>query len=238
MERSGFQYIPVDPGPGGLNLFAPTPLERMTTAELVATYGFGISTQLFEQSQLPEGLVGRPAAPSAASLPDDPNEEYLSTLNSAQQVAYQTALTGDDGEGGCFAEVAAVLRVEFPESELTADLATAFDDVRALVMADESVLEARERVAECLTERGFSVASNAPIEASIQARVSSLQARAEPPLSDSDALNLRMIQDDEIALAKAALECGYFDEYSAIVTRRRYAIEQEYVDSHPELFVD
>ena len=104
MAAKGFEYTPEDVSAlisfdsenGGLD-----PSSREWTEK----YGFGVTTQHFSQSQVGPNLVGHEDN-YGDEMEDfeDPNQEYLSSLDDQEQEAYQQALYGNMFGPGSFDE--------------------------------------------------------------------------------------------------------------------------------------
>lgn len=156
MAAAGFEYSPNPP---------PAPLSngegpRQGTRDWVEIYGFGITTQLFDQSVVGEGLLG-------TSFPSDPgsdsNSERLATMSDVERQAYMVALEGDltmapaaddvaitfTGLGGCRGEALAATGMD-----LTNRFETQMAAIAQGIMADGEMQSLRDGVRECVLGQG------------------------------------------------------------------------------------
>ena len=101
MRELGWEYIPVDQSQftGDFNDAGPDGLEY-GSAEWVAKYGLGITTQAFSQSEVGPDLVGFDDSDFVDSDEGfvDPNQDYVATLGPAEQDAYFADLHGEQPE--------------------------------------------------------------------------------------------------------------------------------------------
>lgn len=95
MQAEGFEYQPQDSSHS--EMFVEEDEFEWGSAEFVAKYGFGASTQYFSQDQVGPDLVGH-NYPTFMTEEDhvDPNQEYIDSLGESGQKAYHEALHGTD----------------------------------------------------------------------------------------------------------------------------------------------
>jgi hypothetical protein len=96
MRAEGFEYTPSSNDQ--FQSFLVEDELGYGTAEWVAKFGFGISTQAFSQSAVGPNLVG--STDEGFDLDDDttttdPNQTYVETLSDAEQTAYYATLYGN-----------------------------------------------------------------------------------------------------------------------------------------------
>jgi len=168
MKKKGFQYTPhplrfgaesqVDRYAGGLSVLEPADQVRAFRSK----YGFGgYSKQVY-----PNDAALRPAASASGK---NPNNAIRAALGPAQQKAYDRAFAGNSGEAetgqgapngddvGCAGEASAkYFGTQTDESRAASRRAYAqFEN-------DPAVIEAAQKYAGCLKDRGYTVASTRP----------------------------------------------------------------------------
>lgn len=181
MQELGFEYTPrSDTGPvifsAGVDQLDPF------SDEYVETFGFGISTQMFPQSMVGEGLVGFPDEMAGIGPdfdpPEDPNQEYVDSLSPGAQEAYYEALHGkgpdfdpssmteeemnaafeDFRPSGCANEA----REEMfnsgpfgPDNGFEEAFGDQLDNLYERVEADPRIVAVESEIASCVSERGL-----------------------------------------------------------------------------------
>lgn len=99
MSAQGFEYYPEDP-----ERFADfsNPFdEDWGSEEWTKTWGFGVTTQAFGQSQVGPDLLGYPddqIFPTEDELAEDPNQIYVASLSEGEIEAYYQVLYGNEPE--------------------------------------------------------------------------------------------------------------------------------------------
>lgn len=96
MAEQGFEYIPDNPDQ--MISFESTDSEGLEwgSQEWAAKYGFGVTTQRWQQSVVGPELVGMADDQYQGQEYVDPNAEYMESLSEAEQMAFQEALWGND----------------------------------------------------------------------------------------------------------------------------------------------
>ncbi|MEM8924881.1 MAG: hypothetical protein AAGD35_15360 [Actinomycetota bacterium] len=284
MQAEGFEYTPVDPsqffGFGGEDGLEPG------SDEWVARYGFGVSTQEYGQSQVGPDLVGfDDSFIQNLDADSDPNSTYYQSLPEADRKAYDEALYGGDDAFPTFDDTLSEEEIEAEmenfdfqpqgcqgEAFSAGNSAFAFydafgDDLEEMferIEADPRVLEAEQKVADCVAERGltftgFDDAEDAireeleqidgpsgPFGAMTEDDIAEFEEMSEeeqeaffnqgpPELSDADKQLLGDIQTREIELATAASDCGGSQQDQlALFQELRIEYEQEFVDANAD----
>ena len=185
MRELGWEYVPMD-GAGDI-FFGGDPFEadglEYGSAEWVAKYGLGITTQAFGQGQVGPDLVGYDDSQMAefdeamADQPD-PNAEYVNSLSEAEQEAYFTDLYGDQPEfddtlteeeqeafwndwepTGC-QSVAYDTGFGGPEQAFYEAFGDELDEMYERVSADPRIVAQQSELADCLAESGHSISAD------------------------------------------------------------------------------
>lgn len=147
--------------------------------EWVDKYGFGVSTQRFPQSEVGADLIGF----DDESMPDmddpgmgDPNQEYLEGLSDGEREAWDKALWGEppdfsmmdeeDSESfmfepeGCQGEAFEQVYNagpggDFDQQGFFESFGDELESMQERAESDPRVVEYRNRVADCVAEKGF-----------------------------------------------------------------------------------
>ncbi len=98
MVAEGFEYIPVDTSAQEFTFEDQFDGLEWGSDEWTATYGFGVSTQQFSQTQVGPDLVGHTWNDGGPGndQPTDPNQAYVDSLGENERNAYYNALYGTD----------------------------------------------------------------------------------------------------------------------------------------------
>lgn len=209
MQEQGFDYVQT--GTEEVRQLWPRELlddldQGMSEREYAGKYGFGIAPILL----LTEALSAEHAV---VGDPDDPNFDQAAFDQRIKEMAgrsdqypdedtpegdaYWKALVGDDGGGGCSEEASAILRGHNAKVDLQADI----DQRRERFLADGRVVGFYQEWAECMTALGFK-GYDSPMSYAVMMEAS-IEADYEAFLANSET-----IADEEIAAAKATLDCG------------------------------
>ena len=176
MAEQGFEYRAIDPSAWtnyGPSLEGP----QWGSREWAETYGFGISTQMFDQVTVGSQLVGNDW--SSYESPEDPNEEYMRTLTDEETNAYYEALAGNssydwdpslsDEENQVAADKYFEELIptgcdnlsyeEFKSADPWSELYTTFGDelngMYERVQSDPEITQALADLSRCVTDKGF-----------------------------------------------------------------------------------
>lgn len=216
MAEAGFTYLPRDPE---WVLQQQTGFDhQFGTREWSQSYGFGLSTLSFEQSELPPGLIGSPTPlntpPSAeANAIETANALYLNTLDQARLAEHDERLWRADDS--CEAQA----NVKFPEFANTdnVDFSTIdLDELRQRTLRSSVYLAVVDEVRQCVNDAGFEHGSYDEALTHMNER---LVDAIEEEYIFGDVLSLtsagfdalRGVQAEELALADAIWTCGGAD---------------------------
>ncbi len=151
--------------------------------EWTEKYGFGVSTQRWDQSELGPDLVGYDSGDVAEAVEyDDPNQEYRDSLSLAEQQAWEAALYGDQPEiafedlsqdeidaaydefyadyepTGCY-EISSDAVYSGTDQGVQSQFFEEFSDELEVLYASieehPDILAHREEVSACVVEKGF-----------------------------------------------------------------------------------
>lgn len=219
MSSKGFRYeIGAADAPETSSLSVLNPEQR------IQKFGFGLSTQVYEQADLPAGLVGRERS---TEPPADPNEAYIQTLDPAGRDAFYEAMTG------CLQVANEALSRDYPEMELSEAQQRAFQEVDTLVAADSEVAAAWADVVTCLKDAGFDAnVAGQRLEFLVQERLAELMDQTARSSVSALSREWAELQSFEISLAQFALRCGYFTTFTEIKTARFVVVSSHYVAEH------
>gem|GEM_PF-3405011 len=135
--------------------------------EWIGTFGFGVSTLWFAQSDLPPGLRGR----SSAQRPLDPNEQIRGSLGESELEEYMRALDGDpvillDATEEDFAEFQnqppdgcrqqAAMQIRSDSAAFVAQFGEDLADLERRFNADPRVVDYDRLVSACVAASGYS----------------------------------------------------------------------------------
>lgn len=177
----------------------------------IEKYGFGMSTQMFSQSQLGPDLVGYDDAQyDTGEDYVDPNAAYLEGLSDAEQMAFNEALYGgNDGPEydesltdeemnqlyddyynspdykptGCYniASEEVYSGGEFAVYEVFSD---ELNEMYERIQADPRIQAAEAKIAECMTDKGFAYTNMDAVYEDFNARTEPLWNTMPDPAAD------------------------------------------------------
>lgn len=214
MQKTGFQYVPVDYLTVRKSMDADKKAAGLTDEEFRQQFGYGISTRSLSANTPPQ-LSG---ADHAATIGfGKQNIDLFNSLSAADQAAYNRALLGESATatfavsletedfsttGGCTR--AAVEQIFKPEELHPAYL----NPGDALLAQDSRVIAATAKWASCMREAGFEYNNPEEIEPSLKDRMHAITGGAELVTLSPDAQEaLTELQGEERAIAVADLEC-------------------------------
>lgn len=183
MAEQGFEYIPQDPSAWVSIDPAELGEPEWNTREYAERYGFGVSTQMFEQSVVGPDLIGQNEAYNDATIWEDPNQDYIDALAPDVQSAYFEALYGNDPgvewddtlseeenqarvddyyenvytPSGCDAESQEETYADDPSTAFYQAFGDELDDLYQRVEADPELVEFRNERDRCVSEAGYDI---------------------------------------------------------------------------------
>jgi hypothetical protein len=207
MKAQGFDYVPVDPF---AQQQALTGKAKLTDEEFTKQFGYGIST-----------LFGR------GNQQSDPNDRIRKSLSSADRAAYDRALWGDNPgvtfseavDSGDFTELGGCTKqaseAAFGGSTVLTALVERLDGLDERIVQDQRMVNANEKWAGCMTDKGFRYEEPDAIDEDISKRFQSIVgASVRPgatgpptPGTSYDRAALTELQREEVRIANADLEC-------------------------------
>ncbi|MCP4083432.1 MAG: hypothetical protein GY745_00020 [Actinomycetia bacterium] len=233
MREQGFEYTPVDssqfmsfggPGEEELPYFSP---------EWVEKYGFGISTQMFPQSEVGPDLVGYDDSQFGDEGFEeefqDPNSEYVESLSEAERVAYYEALHGDSPditEGASDEEIDAFFQDWQPtgcqnEAYENSDMfgggdvgrfyeefGDEFEAIDERVEADQRVRDYRDEVNACLAEDGLEYTGMQDVYEQFESRLNGIGGQFYGDPFEDSGVDPDQMSDEEIDAFLSELEMG------------------------------
>ncbi len=203
MAGAGFEYVPVDFTTIREAMTSDKTAPGMSSSEYLREYGHGITTQ--EDKPIVEIGLG------------DQNRRILEGLSEPDKVAYRRTLWGENDDatfafglesedfsrtGGC---TRTAIEQVFDPAELAA---TYFNPADALILLDPRAQDALDEFAACMSSAGFAYSHPDDVDFDLQLRYDTLvQGRDLSQLTDLEAEQLSMLQDEERAVTAASDSC-------------------------------
>ena len=206
MRAQGFQYQPVDPFAAQQ---AVTGKARITDEEFTRQFGYGIST-----------LFGK------GNQQSDPNERIRTSLSSADRAAYDRALGGDNPgvtfaeavDSGDFSELGGCTKeasdAEFGGAAVLNQLVERLDGLDERIIQDQRMVQANEKWSACMQEKGYRYEEPDAIDEDMTERFQAIAGSGIrpgtstiPPGTSFDRAALTSLQQEEVRIANADLDC-------------------------------
>jgi hypothetical protein len=206
MRAQGFQYQPVDPFAAQQ---AITGKARITDEEFTKQFGYGISTLLGKGNQQ-----------------SDPNERIRSSLSGADRTAYDRALGGDNPgvtfqeavDSGDFSELGGCTKeasdASFGGAAVLNQLVERLDGLDERIIQDQRMVKANEKWSACMQEKGYRYEEPDAIDEDLTERFRGIVGAGIrpgtstiPPGSSFDRAARTALQEEEVRIANADLEC-------------------------------
>ena len=212
MNEGGFEYIAADFETVRAGMLADKSLPGLSEEEFIAQYGFGIST-------LYTGLdpqLADAATPAKIGLGEQ-NVQIYNSLSSADQVAYNRTLLGENTDatfavtleaedfsrtGGC---TRAAVEAVFTPEQLAVTYVNPLD---FLIEQDPRMITALAEFADCIRAEGFDYSHPDEAEEDIRERLDAIT-NGDPPeaLSTEAQAALTELQGEEQAIAEVSFAC-------------------------------
>jgi hypothetical protein len=206
MKAQGFEYVPVDPF---AQQQALTGKARISDEEFTRQFGFGIST-----------LFGK------GNQQSDPNERIRASLSTADRAAYDRALGGDNPgitfseavDSGDFTELGGCTKdaseAAFGGAAVLSSLVEKLDGLDERIVQDQRMVKATEKWAACMTEKGYRYEEPDEIDSDLEERFKAIVGSGvapgtstPPPGTSYDRAALTSLQQEEVRIANADLDC-------------------------------
>jgi hypothetical protein len=206
MRAQGFQYQPVDPFAAQQ---AVTGKARISDEEFTKQFGYGIST-----------LFGK------GNQQSDPNERIRNSLSAADRAAYDRALGGDNPgvtfqeavDAGDFSELGGCTKeasdASFGGAAVLNQLVERLDGLDERIIQDQRMVKANEKWSACMQEKGYRYEEPDAIDEDISERFKGIVGAGVrpgtstiPPGASFDRAALTALQEEEVRIANADLEC-------------------------------
>jgi hypothetical protein len=206
MKNQGFDYVPVDPF---AQQQALTGKARLTDEDFIKEFGYGIST-----------LFGRGNAQA------DPNDRIRNGLGTADRAAYDRALGGDNPgatfseavDSGDFSELGGCTKEAtdkaFGGTDLLTSLVGKLDELDERIVQDQRMVRANEKWAACMQEKGYRYEEPDAIDEDLTERFRNVVGAGIrpgtstiPPGTSFDRAALTSLQQEEVRIGNADLEC-------------------------------
>jgi hypothetical protein len=227
----------------------------------VSVYGFGISTQTFEAEDIDPALVGMGsgdpprgsnddmAASGDVDVSEDPNAEYIASLSEGGRDAYFASLSDCQDEAAVEADRA--IRNEAFVEQFGDDIADLFQQAETA----PEVVEVEGEMMDCLAEEGYRFSTFQDMLDSVSLEVQELSVEVYNPggasdeaegaevsggagrrsLTDEQNARLADIQQREVEMALAALECDASQERVwRAIDQAFYDLQAQYVEDHKD----
>jgi hypothetical protein len=206
MRAQGFQYQPVDPFAAQQ---AITGKARISDEEFTKQFGYGIST-----------LFGK------GNQQSDPNERIRNSLSGADRAAYDRALGGDNPsvtfqeavDSGDFSELGGCTKeasdASFGGAAVLNQLVERLDGLDERIVQDQRMVKANEKWSACMQEKGYRYEEPDAIDEDLTERFKAIVGAGVrpgtstiPPGTSFDRAALTSLQEEEVRIANADLEC-------------------------------
>jgi hypothetical protein len=206
MRAQGFEYQPVDPFAAQQ---AVTGKARITDEEFTKQFGYGIST-----------LFGK------GNQQSDPNERIRNSLSPADRAAYDRALGGDNPgvtfaeavDSGDFSELGGCTKeasdASFGGAAVLNQLVERLDGLDERIVQDQRMVRANEKWAACMQEKGYRYEEPDAIDEDLTERFRNVVGAGIrpgtstiPPGTSFDRAALTSLQQEEVRIGNADLEC-------------------------------
>lgn len=214
MQKTGFQYVPVDYLTVRKSMDADKKAAGLTDEEFRQQFGYGISTRSLSASTPPQ-LSG---ADHAATIGlGKQNVDFFTSLAPTDQAAYNRALLGENPTatfavsleaedfsttGGC---TRTAVEQVFADEELRPAYVNPGD---ALLAQDQRVITATAKWASCMREAGFNYNNPEEIEPTLRDRLQAITGGAELVTASPDAQSaLTELQGEERTIAVSDAQC-------------------------------
>jgi hypothetical protein len=206
MRAQGFQYQPVDPFAAQQ---AITGKARISDEEFTKQFGYGIST-----------LFGK------GNQQSDPNERIRNSLSAADRAAYDRALGGDNPgvtfaeavDSGDFSELGGCTKeasdASFGGAAVLNQLVERLDGLDERITQDQRMVKANEKWSACMQEKGYRYEEPDAIDEDLTERFKGIVGAGIrpgtstiPPGTSFDRAALTSLQEEEVRIANADLDC-------------------------------
>ncbi len=206
MRAQGFEYQPVDPFAAQQ---AVTGKARISDEEFTKQFGYGIST-----------LFGK------GNQQSDPNERIRTSLSVADRAAYDRALGGDNPgvtfaeavDSGDFSELGGCTKeasdASFGGAAVLNSLVERLDGLDERIIQDQRMVKANEKWSACLQEKGYRYEEPDAIDEDLTERFKAIVGAGVrpgtstvPPGASFDRAALTALQEEEVRIANADLDC-------------------------------
>jgi hypothetical protein len=206
MRAQGFEYQPVDPFAAQQ---AVTGKARITDEEFTKQFGYGIST-----------LFGK------GNQQSDPNERIRNSLSPADRAAYDRALGGDNPgvtfaeavDSGDFSELGGCTKeasdASFGGAAVLNQLVERLDGLDERIVQDQRMVRANEKWSACMQEKGYRYEEPDAIDEDLTERFRNVVGAGIrpgtstiPPGTSFDRAALTSLQQEEVRIGNADLEC-------------------------------
>jgi hypothetical protein len=236
MTEEGFEYIPVDQSQfGGFTTSGDEwdPDSR----EWVEEYGYGAIN-----------YPGRDDQPEPGEEFVDPNQEYVASLSESEMAAYYETLygpqpteeeMGEDGSyeydpenAGCYGRAQLETTGEDPySSDEFKPIMEALNEFYTNLQSDPALADLNDAWSSCMGEAGYSgFATQTDAQNSIYDELNEYYENVVEPVEDDPALD--EIQEREIDLALADLECRESTDYRQQSLQLQFELEEEFIQEH------
>lgn len=245
MQEQGFEYIPMDPATDGsyaVEEGEDAPVVDWDSEEYAATEGYGVFTYDEEDQQVEEPVEEYV----------DPNEDYLATMSESETTAYYEALHGPQVEfdedapaeevqydwttAGCYgAADHEVMGEQAYDDPAFASLMEEMEGLYEDTAADPAMVALDAEWAACMADAGFTGFTRQPEAAeSIYEEQNSLyeSGGTEGEYVEPDPAVLAELEEQELETAVADARCREEVDYRATEQEIRFALEQDFVDTH------
>ncbi len=236
MTEEGFEYTPVDQSQYGGFVMSGEEWDP-ESREWVEEYGYGAVN-----------FPGRDEQPDPDQEFVDPNQEYVESLSESEMAAYYETLygpqpteeeLGEDGayeydpeNAGCYGSAQQEVTGDDPySSEEFKPIMDAITEFYTDVQNDPALADLNAAWSSCMADAGYSGFATQPdAQTSIYDELNAYYEDMSEYVEDDPVLE--EIQEREIALALADLDCRESTDYRQESLRVQFELEEQFVQEH------
>ena len=245
MQEQGFEYVPMDPATDGSSVEDFEAMEAdavdYDSEEHAATEGYGVFTYDPEDDQVQEPVEEYV----------DPNQDYVAAMSESESTAYYEALHGPAVEydedapaeemeydwttAGCYgAADHEVMGQQAYDDPAFASLMEEMDGLYEDALADPAMVALDAEWAACMADAGFTgfTRQQDAAESIYEEQNSLYESGAEGEYVEPDPAVLAELEERELETAVADARCREEVDYRATEQEIRFALEQDFVDTH------
>lgn len=239
MQAAGYQYEPViyevsDTSSKEASLIGKS-------LDFAKTYGYGVFTTPGE-STVDSGTANNDASSAQVGpAPNDPNQDYVASLDPATQDSYYATLYGsEDGQVlGCYGQASDSVQDvtegflgESAVKELLEKIATNNEDLSN----EATIVELNDQWSQCMATKGYDFSTPKDAEDSIWGKLKNLDTADESGTwSEPNPDQFEAEKQAELALAVADYLCREENDYNNKAKKYQWSYEEKFITENEDL---